>query len=68
MSYSAKQYLLKIFFLLYVIKEWNKLDSEIRNAESYAFVQKMLLNFIGATGNSIYKIYNALGMKLLTRM
>ena len=33
-------------FLLYVIKEWNKLDPEIRNAEIYASFQKMLLNFI----------------------
>ena len=33
-------------FLSYAIKVWNKLDSEIRNAEAYAFFQKMLPSFI----------------------
>ena len=55
-------------FLLYAIKEWNKLDPEIRNAETYAFFRKMLLNFITPTGNSTYKIYDSLGIKLLTRL
>ena len=39
-------------FLPYAIKEWNKLDSEIRNAETYTYLRKILLNFIG---NSTYK-------------
>ena len=50
-------------FLLYAIKEWNKLDSEIRNAS----FRKMLLNFIKTIGNSTYKIYDPLRIKLLTR-
>ena len=54
-------------FLPYTIKEWNKLDSEIRNAETYASFRKMLLNFIRPIGNSTYKIYDPLGIKLLTR-
>ena len=33
-------------FLRYAIKEWNKLDSEIRNAKTYASFPKMLLKFI----------------------
>ena len=42
--------------------------SEIRNVETYAFFQKMLLNFIRLIGNSTYKIYYLLGIKLLTRL
>ena len=36
-------------FLPYVMKEWKKLDSGIRNAETYAFVLKKLLKFIRPT-------------------
>ena len=54
-------------FLPYAIKEWNKLDSEIRSAEAYAFFRKMLLNFIRPIANSTDKIYDPLGIKLLTR-
>ena len=39
-------------FLSYAIKEWNKLDPEIRNAESYASFREMFLNIIRPTGNS----------------
>ena len=49
-------------------KEWNKLYSEIRNAKTYASFQKMLLNFIRPLGNSTYKIYDSLEIKLLTRL
>ena len=31
-------------FLTYAIKEWKKLDPEIRNAEKYASFQKLPLN------------------------
>ena len=58
----------KNYFLLYAIKEWNKLDSEIRNAETYASFQKMLLNFTRPIGSNTYKIYDSVGMKLLTRL
>ena len=55
-------------FLPCAIKEWNKLDSEIRNAKTYASFRKMLLIFIRPIGNSTYKIYDPLGIKLLTRL
>ena len=38
------------------------------NAETYASFQKILPTFIRPTGNSIYKIYDALGIKLWTRL
>ena len=55
-------------FLPYAVKEWNKLDPEIRNAETYVSFRKMLLNFIRPIGNSTYKVYEPLGIKLLTRL
>ena len=55
-------------FLPYAIKEWNKLNPEIRNAETYASFRKILLNFIRPSGNRTYKIYDPLGIKLLTRL
>ena len=58
----------KISFLPYPVKEWNKLDPKIRNAQTYASFRKMLRNFIIPKGNSTYKIYDPLGIKLLTRL
>ena len=51
--------------LPYVIREWNKLDSEIRNAETYPSFRKMLLNFKASIGNSANKSYDPLGIILL---
>ena len=53
MSNSAELCLLN-FFLPYAIKQWNKLDPETTNAETYAFFRKMLLNFIRPIENSTY--------------
>ena len=54
--------------LPYAIKEWNELDSGIRNAKTYTSFRNMLLNFIRSIGNSTYKIYDPLRIKLLTRL
>ena len=48
MSHSAERS--KISSLLYAIKEWNKLDPEIRNAKTYASFQIMVLNLIRPIG------------------
>ena len=55
-------------FLPYATKKSNKSDPEIRNAEIYASSRKVLLNFIRPTRNSTYKIYDPLGIKLLSRL
>ena len=67
MSHSVELYLLK-FFLPYAIKEWNKLDPKITNAETYLSFQNMLLNFIRPTRKSTYQTYDPLRIKLLTRL
>ena len=66
MSHSIKLSF-KNSFLLYAIKEWKKLDPEIRNAEIYASLQKMLPNF-KTPGDSTHKIYDLLVTKLFTRL
>ena len=53
-------------FLPYAIKEWNKLDPEIRNAET-CFLSKNASKF-HKTHNSTYKIYEPLGIKRVTRL
>ena len=50
------------------ISEWNKLDLNIRNSASLNTFKKKLLNFIRSCANSIFDIYNPLGIKLLTRL
>ena len=60
--------LFKNSFLWYAMKEWNKLDPNIRNAETYAYFRKMHLSFIRPKGNIACKIYDPLGTKLLTRL
>ena len=50
------------------IIEWNKLDRDMRNAESYALFRKHLLSFIRPEANNIFNVHNAKGIKLLTRL
>ena len=55
-------------FLPFTISEWNKLDPDVRNAETYSLFRKNLLAFIRPIENSIYSIYDPLGIKLLHRL
>ena len=52
-------------FLPFTISEWNKLDSDVRNVETYSLFGKNLLASIRPIENSIYSIYDPLGIKLL---
>ena len=49
------------------VNEWNKLDSDIKNSDSYAIFRKKLLVFIKLVGNNIYGIYD-LGVRLINRL
>ena len=55
-------------FFSNAVEEWNKLRSQIRNAEAYPSFRKILLNFIRPTQKHTCKIYDLLGTKLLTRL
>ena len=45
----------------------SKLDPEIKNAETYGFIRK-ILKIIRPRGKSTNKIFDPLGIKLLTRL
>ena len=52
-------------FFLYTIKEWNK---EIRNSELYSIFKKSLLKFIRTVPNSVFRVADMYGIKLVTRL
>ena len=58
----------KTLYFPSTIIEWNKLDQDIHNAESYALFRKRLLSFIRPEANNIFNVHNAKGIKLLTRL
>ena len=43
-------------FLPFTISEWNKLDPDVRNVETYSLCRKNLLAFKRPIENSIYSI------------
>ena len=50
------------------VNEWNKLDSDIKNSDSYGTFRKKLLAFIRPVGDSMYGIYDPFGVKLINRL
>ena len=51
-----------------VIAEWNNLNDEIIKSESLNIFRNALLKLIRSPANSIYGIWNPLGIQLLTRL
>ena len=64
MLHCAEQNFFKNSFL----REWNKLDQEIRRTDSYVDFQNKLFSFIKPTNNKTLSIYDPLGIKLLNRL
>ena len=52
-------------FLPFIIYEWNKLDSDIRNNDSHPMFLKKLLTFIRPLEKHTSGIYDPLGIRLL---
>ena len=48
--------------------EWNNLDHDLRNTESYTLFRASILKFIRSSPNSFYGCQNIMGIKLLTRL
>ena len=48
--------------------EWNNLDINIRNSESFATFKKSILRFIRPSENPIFNCYNPSGIELITRL
>ena len=55
-------------FLPFTVNEWNRLDSDIKNSDSYGIFRKKLLAFVRPVGNSMYGIYNPFGVKLINKL
>ena len=55
-------------FIPCVVREWNKLSTEIRNSTSYQQFKKSLLSFIKPTCSSLFSIHHPVGVKLLVRL
>ena len=65
---KSKHDFFKNSYIPSTIIERNKLDQDIRNAESYALFRKHLLSFIRPEANNIFNVHNTKGIKLLTRL
>ena len=50
------------------ITEWNKLDRDIHNSDSFNNFNLSLLKFVRPVANSVFDINNPYGLKLLTRL
>ena len=66
-TYYCRNDAFKYSFFPYTISERNKLDSELQNAKSHSIFRKSLLKFGRPSPNLLYKIYDHLGVKLVTR-
>ena len=65
---KSKQTFFENSYIPSTIIEWNKLNQNIRNAESYALFRKHILSSFRPEANSIFNVYMAKGIKLLTRI
>ena len=50
------------------IKEWNRLDIDIRKSDSISIFKKRILSFIRPLPNKVSNSHNPQGLKLLTRL
>ena len=48
--------------------EWNNLDHDLRNTESYTLFRSSILKFIRSSPKSFYGCQNIMGIKLITRL
>ena len=55
-------------FFPYCIKEWNNLSEELRKIKSTVQFKTKILSFIRPKENSIFKIFDINGIKLLNRL
>ena len=66
--FSAKEKLLVVLLLPQTVREWNKLDTSICQALSYAVFRKALIDFIWPTTNSTFRTNDVSGLELLTSL
>ena len=66
-TYSYRTDCFKYSFFPSTLKEWFRLDINIRNSESISLFKSRLLPFIRPNQSNIYNIFDPIGLKLLTR-
>ena len=59
---------LKIPFFPSAVLEWSKLNSFIRNSETFMLFKNRLLEFVRLEAISIFNIHNPMGIKYFTRL
>ena len=65
---SAELKALSIILFPFCVREWNKLDCTMREAESIKPFNLMLKNFLSLNERSLFSIYDPVGVKLFTRL
>ena len=58
---------LKNFFFLSTITEWNNLDPNLQNSDTYKTFKNTILKFLKPSPDSVIKCHNPQGIKFLTR-
>ena len=66
-TYQCRTESFKSSFFPWTIAEWNELDSKIQNLSSSAF-KEHLIKGIRPPSNSVFNIYNLIGLKYITRL
>ena len=67
-EFSCRTESFKHSFFPFWVREWNKLDSTIRDAESIKQFKSMLKNFFSLNQRSLFSIHDPVGVKLLTKL
>ena len=58
---------LKNFFFPSTITEWNNLDPNLQNSDTFETFKNTILNFLKPSPNSVIKCHNPQAIKFLTR-
>ena len=67
-TYFCRTNAFKYSFFPYTIREWNKLDLQLSNEQSFKKFRNTLLKLGRPTPDLIYGIHHRVGLKLLTRL
>ena len=66
--FKTKHNFYKNSFFPRTTTEWNNLNHDLRNSESYILFRFSILKFIRQSPNSFYSCQNIMGIKLVTRL
>ena len=67
-QFSTRTKIFESSFFRYCIKEWNNLSEELRKIKSTVQFKTKILSFIRPKENSVFKIHDINGVKLLNRL